>query len=65
MVQAGPAEGNAQKLDGVVVGRAVDRERRTVLAAVGEGKTRRIARAGAGAVDQLGDQGQRPQALRA
>ena len=57
LVDPGAAERAAQQLDRLIVGPAIDRERRAVLAAVGEGEARRVARAGAGAMDQLGDQG--------
>src|SRR4051812_10465810 len=58
-------EGVAHDVDGLVVGRAIDREGRAVLAAVREGEARRVAVAGALAVDELGGERQRAQRLRA
>src|ERR1700730_4572622 len=49
-----------EHVDGLVVDLERDRERMTVLAAVGEGKTRRIAKSARRAVYDFGDQGERP-----
>src|SRR4029079_8989353 len=64
-IDPGTVEGLAHAVDRLVVGLAVARIRRAILAAVREGKPRRIVVARARAVNQLGGERECPQRLRA